>query len=77
MKSMAHYPGQGRISSHRHLGQRKVGEDVRGRVSENTVPELDPCVSGKRTTLVTNAYSDGMSGDPVRVEHLTECYRSG
>ena len=77
MKSMAHYAGKGRIPRHRYLRQRKIREDVRGRVSENPVPELDPGMSGKRTALVTNPYSDGVPSDAVSVEHLTKCYRSG
>ena len=69
---MPHYAGECRIPRHGHLGQRKIGERVRGRVSENPVPELDPCVSGERTAVVTNAYSDAVPNDAVRVQHSAE-----
>jgi hypothetical protein len=40
------------------------------------VSELDPGMSCKRTAVVTDAYSDGMACDAVRVQHSTKCYRS-
>ena len=70
---MAHYAGESGIPCHRHLSQRKIGEGVRGCVSENTVPELDPRESGERTAVMTNAYSDAVPSDSVRGQHSAEC----
>ena len=76
MKSMAHYARECRVSRHGYLRQRKIGSSVSGCVSENPVPEFDPCVGGERPAVATNAYSDAVPNDAVRVQHSTERHSS-
>jgi hypothetical protein len=76
VKPVAHDAGENGISCYRNLREREIRESVCGRVSENPLAELDPCMSGERAPVSANADPDAVPNDSVRVEHPAESHRA-